>query len=128
MNNRFQFIGRISKDLEIRTTSSGKSVLDVNLAVNIRKEETLFATITYFGNYADTINKYCKKGDLIAVGGIVKNHNWEDKNGNKHYEYQFLGNDIQFLALKKEKVEVPQNIKTDYQEKEITIKDEDLPF
>lgn len=134
MNNKFQFIGRITKDLELRSTSSGKSVLEVNMAVNINKDETLFITPTLFGVQAETMNKYCKKGDMIAISGIIKNHNWDDKEGKKHYDYQFLGNEMLFLQTKKEdkkeQVEVPQNTKSEYDNlgSDIKLEDKDLPF
>jgi len=128
MNNKFEFIGRITKDLELRTTSNGKNVLDVNMAVKINKEETLFVTPTLFGIQAETLNKYCKKGDLIAISGIIKNHNWEDKEKKKHYDYQFIGTEMLFLQTKKENIQVPKNTNTEYKETEIVVEDKDLPF
>lgn len=128
MNNLFMFIGRITKDLELRTTSSGKYVLDVPMAISNGKDDTTFINVTIFNSIAETTNKYCKKGDLIAVRGIIKNHNWDDKDGKKHYDYQFLANNISFLSTKKkeEQVQVPQNTKTDYQEKDIKLSDDEI--
>lgn len=133
MNNKFQFIGRIAKDLELRTTSNGKNVLEVNMAVKVNKEETLFVTPTLFGTQAETLSKYCNKGDLVLISGLIKNHNWEDKNKVKHYDYQFIGTEMFMLSKKKqdstqENIQVPTNTKTEYQEKEIVIDDKDLPF
>ena len=100
MNNLFILIGRITKDLELRYTKEGKPVLDLNLAINNAKNDTTFITTTVFGKVAETTNQYCQKGDLIGVSGMIKNHNWEDKNGNKHYDYTFLANKISFLQTK----------------------------
>ena len=102
MNNNFIIIGRIVKDLDLRATSNGKSVLKVNIAVQNGKDDTSFIETTLFGKVAETTAQYCKKGDLIGVNGIIKNHNWEDKNGNKHYDYTFLANKVTFLQTKKE--------------------------
>lgn len=107
MNNLFILIGRITKDLELRYTKEGKPVLDLNLAINNAKNDTTFITTTVFGKVAETTGKYCQKGDLIGVSGMIKNHNWEDKNGNKHYDYTFLANKISFLQTK-QKEEVKQ--------------------
>lgn len=100
MNNLFIFIGRITKDLELRYTKEGKPVLDLNIAINNAKNDTTFITTTVFGKVAETTSQYCQKGDLIGVSGMIKNHNWEDKNGNKHYDYTFLANKISFLQTK----------------------------
>lgn len=35
---------------------------------------------------------------MIAIDYTVKNHNWEDKNGAKHYDYSFIANKISFLS------------------------------
>lgn len=131
MNNQFEFIGRITKDLTLGSYSDGKSVLDLPLAINYTKEDTLYITTRVFGKRADTINLYCKKGDLIGVRGFIRNNNWEDKEGNKHYDYQFVVSDLSFLQPKKkeqqnnEQKEISDNkINLD----EIVIEDSDLPF
>lgn len=135
MNNVFSQIGNIARDLELRTTSTDTKILDLTLAVRTSKDETLFITITLFNKLAETVNEYCHKGDLIGISGIIKNHNYEDKEGKKHYEYQFVGNKISFLQKKKEESkeeekEIPQNTKTEYdiENSGIQLSDDDLPF
>ena len=97
MNNLFIFIGRITKDLELRYTKENKAVLDFVIAINNGKDDTSYIKLTSFGSVAELMAKYCKKGDLVGVQGLIKNHNWEDKNGNKHYDYTFLSNKVTFL-------------------------------
>lgn len=135
MNNLFILIGRITKDLELRYTKEGKPVLDLNLAINNAKNDTTFITTTVFGKVAETTSQYCQKGDLIGVSGMIKNHNWEDKSGNKHYDYTFLANKISFLQTK-QKEEVKQEQTDIYSQFGSTITAEqidesnigDLPF
>lgn len=98
MNNNLILIGRITKDIELRYTPSNKAVVQISLAVNNGKDDTSFITLTAFDKLAEIIGKYSKKGDLIGTQSIIKNHNWEDKNGNKHYDYSFIINKISFLA------------------------------
>jgi len=131
MNNQFEFIGRITKDLELKSYADGKSVLDLPLAINYTKEDTLYANVRIFGKRADTVNLYCKKGDLIGVRGFVRNNNWEDKEGKKHYEYQFIADNISFLQIKRDKQEEEKNeIKTSDKVimEDIVLTDDDLPF
>jgi single-strand DNA-binding protein len=104
MNNQFTLIGRLTKEPILKSTSTGKSVCEISLAVNNGKDDTSFIQISFWNKIADTISKYCKKGDLLGVQGIIKNHNWEDKNGNKHYDYTFIGNKISFLATTKKEI------------------------
>lgn len=108
-------VGRITKNLELRYTPSNKAVVEVSLAINNSKDDTTFIKVTVFGNIAETVCKYCKKGDMIGVQAMVKNHNWTDKNGNNHYDYSFIANKITFLQTKtKNEVEKQEEKKDKY--------------
>ena len=96
--NNYMCVGRITKDIEQRYTPSNKAVVQITLAVNNGKDDTSFITLTAFDKLAEIIGKYSKIGDLIGTQSIIKNHNWEDKNGKKHYDYSFIINKISFLA------------------------------
>lgn len=130
MNDMFMVVGRLTKDVELKQTKNGKAVIDLYLASK-QMDETLFINVNVFGGMAESIAKYCKKGDLVGVRGIIKNHNWEDKEGKKHYDYQFIADKVSFLQSKssneEKNVDVPKNTKTEYKDN-VEIKDEDLPF
>ena len=135
MNNLFILVGRITKDLELRYTKKGKAVVDLNLAINNSKDDTTFVTTTVFGKIAESTNEYCKKGDLIGVSGSIKNHNWEDKNGAKHYDYTFLVNKVSFLQTKpkqenkEEQTDIYTQFGTTIKAEEVdSIPDDMLPF
>ena len=102
--NNYMCVGRITKDIELKYTTSNKAVIRVMLAVNNGKDDTTFLPITVFGNMAETTHKYCKKGDLIGVYATIKNQNWEDSKGNKHYDYSFIANKISFLSSKAKEI------------------------
>ena len=109
--NKIELVGRLVKDSETRFTKEGKGITTFTLAVNNSKDDTTFIKITTFGGTSDLVQKYCKKGDLILVDGMIKNNNYEDKDGNKHFEYIFIGNRIEFLSR------VDNNIKNDKSDK-----------
>ena len=110
MNNNLILIGRITKDIELRYTPSNKAIAEISLAVNNSKDDTTFIRLTAFDKLAELVSNYCKKGDLIGTQSIIKNHNWTDKNGNKHYDYSFIINKISFLAKgNKEEVKKQDN-------------------
>ena len=112
MINNFTIIGRLTRDPETRYTKGNKAVTLINIAVNNGKDDTTFIRLTAFDKLAELVSNYCKKGDLIGTQSIIKNHNWEDKNGNKHYEYSFIINKISFLA-KSNKEEAKKQDNTD---------------
>lgn len=108
--NNYICVARITKDIELRYTPSNKAVVQISLAVNNGKDDTTFIRLTAFDKLAELVSKYCKKGDLIGTQSIIKNHNWEDKNGNKHYDYSFIINKISFLTkANKEEVKKQDN-------------------
>ena len=78
--NNYTCVGRITKDIELRYTSSNKAVVQISLAVNNGKDDTSFITLTAFDKLAELVSNYCKKGDLIGTQSIIKNYNWTDKN------------------------------------------------
>ena len=139
--NNCNFIGRLTKDPEIKTTKENKSVVNINIAINNRKDDTTFLNLILFSQTATLTHKYCKKGDLIGVSCIVKNNNWEDKTGNKHYDYTFIGNRVTFLSNKSNSInELKETEKTSKNESyddtqifadfgdSIEISDEDIAF
>ncbi len=102
MNNILCLIGRITRDLELRYTTNNKAVVNIPLAINNGKDDTTFIDVVLYGNIAEMTHKYCKKGDLIGAQATIKNNNWTDNNGNKHYDYKFMGYKVSFLSTKKQ--------------------------
>lgn len=138
MNNNFIFIGRLTKSPELRYTSSNKAITQIDLAVQNGKDDVTFVPITLFEKMAENVCKYCEKGDLIGFQGSVKNHNWEDNKGNKHYDYTFLANRMSFLQTKTNNQQEPkqaENVKKSTDEQiyadfgdSIEISDDDIAF
>lgn len=138
MNNNFIFIGRLTKSPELRYTSSNKAVTQIDLAVQNGKDDVTFVPITLFEKMAENVCKYCEKGDLIGFQGSVKNHNWEDSKGVKHYDYTFMANRMSFLQTKTNNQQEPkqaENVKKSTDEQiyadfgdSIEISDDDIAF
>lgn len=47
---------------------------------------------------AETTHEYCQKGDILGIEYIVKNYNWEDEEGKKHFTYNFIANRVEFIS------------------------------
>lgn len=115
--NKFIFMGRLTKDPEIRYTVEGTEIANFTLAIDRRKkDEADFIPVTAFGKLADFCEKYLKKGTKIITEGTVQNNNYTDKDGNNRYGYSFISNSIEFAESKRSQTDddgfmnVPDNI------------------
>lgn len=107
--NKVHLIGNLTKDPELRYTNSGTSVASYTIAINNRygeKQETDYINITTWGKSGEFVNKYFKKGQPIAITGRLKNKNYEDGNGVKHYSMEVITEDIEFVGAKKEETKI----------------------
>ena len=78
--NSVSLTGRLTKDVDHRTTQSGTEVANVTIAVNGFKEnDTSFIDLVLFGKTAQAASKYISKGQQIGVTGRLKQESWEDK-------------------------------------------------
>lgn len=100
--NHVVLVGRLGADPQLRSTPSGKSVCNFNLATNRRdKDETTdWHRIELWDSLADTASKYLKKGSQVLIEGRIANENYE-KNGVKHYSYKIVASNMMFMDSKK---------------------------
>jgi len=106
--NQVTLAGRLTRDIETRTTSGGTTVAKIGLAVNHirtskstgeKHEETLFIDCTAFGAQAETLAKYVSKGDPLFVVGRMKLEQWEDKtSGEKRSKFGVIVERFQFIG------------------------------
>lgn len=106
MINNTVLVGRLTKDIEIRKTNSGKSNTSFNLAVNRRFKQqgqldADFISCVAWGNTADALAKYTSKGSLIGITGRIQTRNYES-NGKKVYVTEVIVNEVTFLEPKKQ--------------------------
>ena len=91
MLNRVILMGRITQDLDLRTTPTGTSVLTFNIAVDRgyvkqgEERQADFITCVAWRQQAEFINRYFAKGRMIAIEGNLRSRTYDDKNGTKHY-------------------------------------------
>ena len=104
MLNRVILMGRITQDLDLRTTAGGQSVLTFNIAVdrNFVKQgeerQADFITCVAWRQQAEFINRYFSKGRLIAIEGNLRSRTYEDKNGTKHYVTEVYVDQVSFTG------------------------------
>lgn len=101
MNNVI-LIGRLTRDPELRYTTSQMAVATFTLAIdrptNADKEkETDFPRIKAFGKTAENCEKYLAKGRMVAVQGSIQTGSYEDKDGKRVYTTDVIANRVEFL-------------------------------
>ena len=102
-------IGRITKDLELRTTSNDKSVCEFTLAVNRKASEgTDFITCVAWNKPAENLVKYQGKGSLIAVSGSLRVEKYQTKENETRYRSYVLVNNIEYLNTMKQDAPVKE--------------------
>lgn len=101
--NNIQLLGRITKDLEQKTTTSGKPVCSFDIAVarKFNKDITDFIPCVVWDKTAEIMCKFVKKGQLIAIDGSLYTRKYEDKNGNNRTAYEVNVNNFYFAESKK---------------------------
>jgi single-strand DNA-binding protein len=98
--NSCSFIGRLGKDVEIKTTPSGKEVANFSIAVNSFKEdETLWLPVVTWEKLAGICSKYLSKGSQIHITGrlVIRSY---DKDGEKKYITELVAENMQMLGGK----------------------------
>lgn len=99
------FIGRLTRDVEVRYVGSGSAVANFSLAINNRYkknneviEDTVFVDFEAWGDTAEFIGKYFVKGNVMQVMSSAKNHEWEDKTtGAKRTQLRFKVDKVNFV-------------------------------
>ena len=107
--NKVHLIGNLTKDPELRYTKQNTPVASYTIAINSRygeQQQTDFINISSWGKSGEFVSKYFKKGQPIAITGRLKNRNYEDNNGVKHYSMEVVTEDIEFVGSKKEEIKI----------------------
>lgn len=94
--NHVAFVGYVGADPTVNAGRNGHEITTFSLAITEKFknkdgsmiERTDWHKIVCFGYTAKYVSDYIRKGDLVSVEGKLKNNNYTDKNGTKHFETQ----------------------------------------
>jgi single-strand DNA-binding protein len=108
--NKVIMIGRLTKDPEVKKTSSGKTVASFSLAVSDRynRDKTDFINCVAWEKTADYLGNYVKKGNLIAVEGRISTRNYDGSDGKKVYITEVVCESVQGLE-RNDQTQTPSN-------------------
>lgn len=107
--NRASVIGNVTREPEMRTTTTGQNVLTIGVATNERwkdkasgetKERTEFHNIVIWGDLAKQVQASVKKGSRIFVTGRVQTRTWETKEGSKRATTEIIADQVSLLGVK----------------------------
>ena len=121
--NRVIISGNLTRDPELRSTSAGLPVMQMNVAVNDRRKDPNtgewqdypnFVDCTLFGQRAEHVAKWLDKGSKVAVEGKLRWSQWE-RDGVKRSKIEVVADEIEFMSQNKK-------------QEDTDLHSEDLPF
>ncbi len=104
--NKVFLIGNLTRDPELTETAGGVSVCHFAIAVNRSyssqdgERQTDFFNVTAWRGLADTVARFTKKGNKVAVSGSIQMRTYEDNQGIKRTAVDIIAQDIEFLTAK----------------------------
>lgn len=106
MINSVVLVGRITHDLEVKKTNTGKSVCTFTIALDNYSSSqgqrtTSFINCTVWNNQAENLARYCRKGSLIGVEGSLNQRSYVNKNNMNVSVVEVLVSRVVFLDTKK---------------------------
>ena len=144
MVNRVVLVGRLTRDPELRKTTTGISVASFTLAVdNTRKNPdgtrgACFLNCSVFREQGENLVKFCRKGSLVGVDGSLNQRNYVRQDGTKASKIDILVSSVTFLEPKNSAATVKADDAVSFDDvpsnnagenlDSIDLPDDDLPF
>lgn len=105
MFNKVVLLGNLTRDIELRYTTTGSAIGNSGIAVtrrftvnNEKREETCFIDISFFGKQAEIANQYLSKGSKVLVEGRLKFDQWTDNNGQNRSKHSISVENMEMLG------------------------------
>lgn len=98
--NQVILMGRLTRDPEMRTTSTGKNIASFSLAVDRggQDDQADFFDVTAWEKLGELVNQYLSKGRRCLVQGRLRQDSWDDKEtGKKRSKVEVVATDVTFL-------------------------------
>lgn len=114
MLNQITIMGRLTRDPELRRTSSGIAVTSFTVAVDRDfsgkdggEKETDFIDCVAWRQTGEFVSKYFSKGSMIVVSGRIQIRGWTDKDGNKRKAAEVVADNVYFGESKQSRDSTP---------------------
>ena len=101
--NTVQLVGRLTRDVELRFTSSGTAVGSFTIAVNRNftnqqgEREADFISCVIWRKAAENLANFTRKGSLIAIDGRLQTRSYDNQQGQRVYVTEVVVNNFDLL-------------------------------
>ena len=102
--NHVVLVGRLTRDAELKYTSSGSALSNFSIAVNRRRksgdewvEEVSFFNVVVWGRVAEALSPYLVKGKQVGVEGELRQNRWE-QDGQPRSRVEINASNLQLLG------------------------------
>src|SRR6187200_1438875 len=134
--NKVILVGNLGKDPEVRFTPSGRAVAKFPLATtdswtdqeNSRQERTEWHNVVVWGKQAESCGQYLAKGRQVFIEGSIRTRQYDDKEGNKRYITEVIGQRVQFLGGRGGGGDSPRAVEEPPGGAAASAEDDDIPF
>ena len=102
--NKVFLVGNLTRDPELSETQSGVSVYRFGLAINRRsgtadgERKADFYNVTAWRGLGETVARFAKKGNKVAVIGNIEIRTYEDREGVERTSVDVIAQDVEFLT------------------------------
>ena len=107
--NKVILMGRLTKDPEIRYTGTGEPIAIARYTIAVSRPykkdgqtQADFINIVSYRKAAEFIEKYFKKGQMIAIVRRLQVRSWDDSEGKRHWSTEVITDEIYFAGGKNE--------------------------
>lgn len=127
--NTVSLVGRLTRDPEVRYTSTQMAVARFSIAIDRPAKEggekqTDFPNIVVFGKQAENCERYLAKGRKVAINGRIQTGSYTEKEGRKVYTTDVVANYVEFLDSASQQAKPEQG----EQVEGFKQADDDMPF
>ena len=104
--NRVLLTGRLTRDPEMRSLASGKSVTQFSVATNEYaggKEKAEYHNIVTWDRLAEICGQFLGKGQQVAIEGRLQTRSWDDDQGKRHWKTEVVASHVEMLSGRRKK-------------------------
>ncbi len=137
--NKVILIGNLGKDPEVRNLESGAKVANFTLATSEtyknrdgqKVTQTEWHNIVLWRGLAEIAEKYLQKGNQVFIEGKIRSRSWDDKDGNKRYITEIVGDNLTMLGGRRDgddNASAGAPAEENTPEADVSDEKDDLPF
>lgn len=141
--NSVILVGRLTRDPELKRTTTSKSVCRFDIAMSSRIKDQVtgewrdsdptYVPVIVWGDQADRCADRLKKGMPVYIEGRLKSNSWQSSDGTKRSRLEVVASRVQFLVKIEAQSQPSRNVETDsdteyVSENDSIVDEEEVPF